>query len=100
MNIAVFRTGLMLFQGLLISIAGCSNNYRAPVADVAGGTGYVNSGRTHRVNSGETLYAIAWIYDLDYTRLARLNNIDPPYTIYAGQTLSVDPRAVAAVATT
>ncbi|MDT8399787.1 MAG: peptidoglycan DD-metalloendopeptidase family protein [Pseudomonadales bacterium] len=46
--------------------------------------------RTHRVNGGETLYAVAWMYDLDYNTLARLNNISAPYTIFPGQTLIVD----------
>ena len=42
---------------------------------------------THRVAPGETLYAIAWRYGLDYKGLARANNIDRSYTILPGQTL-------------
>lgn len=43
----------------------------------------------HRVSPGETLYSIAWRYDLDYRRLARHNDISPPYTIYPGQVLDL-----------
>lgn len=42
---------------------------------------------TYRVREGDTLYAIAWRYQLDFQQLAEWNNIDPPYTIYPGQRL-------------
>lgn len=42
---------------------------------------------THVVASGETLYAIAWRYGLDYQRIAEWNHISPPYVIHAGQRL-------------
>ena len=39
------------------------------------------------VKSGDTLIAIAWRYGWDYKRLAQLNDIAPPYTIYVGQNI-------------
>jgi lipoprotein NlpD len=44
----------------------------------------------HRVSEGESLYVIAWRYELDYSRLARVNGLSPPYTLYPGQKLSLD----------
>lgn len=44
----------------------------------------------HHVKRGETLYAIAWTYGLDYKELASLNHIGSPYTIYPGQEIRVD----------
>lgn len=44
----------------------------------------------HRVSSGETLYSIAWRYDLDHNKLARRNQIQAPFTIYPGQLLKLD----------
>lgn len=44
----------------------------------------------HRVNPGETLYSIAWRYDIDHRQLARHNGISPPFTIYPGQMLQLD----------
>ncbi len=43
--------------------------------------------RIHRVKRGDTLYAIAWRYGLDYKELARWNGIGAPYTIYPDQPL-------------
>jgi lipoprotein NlpD len=44
---------------------------------------------THPVTVGETLYSIAWRYDLDVRKLAKANAISPPYTIRSGQVLSL-----------
>lgn len=46
----------------------------------------VNPG-VYRVQPGDTLYSIAWRYDLDYRVLADWNRIRPPYTIFPGQVL-------------
>ena len=43
--------------------------------------------KSHRVGKGESLYAIAWIYNLDYQDIAAWNTIAEPYTIYPGQQL-------------
>jgi len=39
----------------------------------------------HEVAKGETLYSIAWRYNLDYKKLAKANNIGKNYAIYPGQ---------------
>lgn len=44
----------------------------------------------HRVSAGETLYSIAWRYDVDHRKLARHNDISPPFTIYPGQMIRLD----------
>ena len=46
---------------------------------------------THRVKAGETLYAIAFRYDLDYRQLATMNHVKPPYLLAVGQVLSLKP---------
>ena len=54
----------------------------------------------HVVRRGDTLYAIAWRYGMDYRTLARRNRIGPPYVIHPGQRLALHgtpkPRAGAA----
>lgn len=47
----------------------------------------------HTVMSGDTLSLIAWRYKLDYKPLARWNAIDPPYLIYPGQLIRLQPGA-------
>lgn len=42
---------------------------------------------SHVVSRGETLYAIAWRYGLEFRKLAAANNIQSPYTIYPGQSI-------------
>jgi lipoprotein NlpD len=41
----------------------------------------------YTVNKGETLYSISWRSNSDFRKIARLNNISPPYKIYPGQKL-------------
>ncbi|MCY4264306.1 MAG: peptidoglycan DD-metalloendopeptidase family protein [Gammaproteobacteria bacterium] len=43
------------------------------------------------VTAGDTLYSIAFRYELDYRQLALVNDIAPPYTIMIGQELSLTP---------
>jgi lipoprotein NlpD len=42
---------------------------------------------TYTVARGDTLYSIAWRFNLDYRRFAATNQIGPPFTIYPGQKL-------------
>ena len=73
---------LTMWVALLVS--GCqSNGAPAPVANIG------ERGKTHIVQKGDTLYSIAWRYGLDHGRLAQINRIRKPYTIYAGQRLKL-----------
>lgn len=81
---------------LFLTLSGCYSSYQAPV-DERGR--FLDAGRTHRVNGGETLYAVAWMYDLDPGALARANNLREPYSIDPGQILTVDLRNMPASAT-
>lgn len=71
---------LTVVLGLLL--AGCSS------VPYSGGT--FRSGY-HEVRRGETLYSIAWRFGLNYHELARWNDIAPPYTLYPGQELRMNP---------
>lgn len=46
----------------------------------------------HVVQSGETLYSIAWRYGRDYRELGSANGIGPPWNLRAGQVLRLDLR--------
>mgnify|MGYP001167579260 CR=1 FL=1 len=45
--------------------------------------------KTHIVQQGETLYSIAWRYDLDVVYLARVNKIGANFRINPGQALQI-----------
>ena len=42
---------------------------------------------SHLVSAGDTLFSIAFQYDLDFRSLALANGLSPPYTIFVGQQL-------------
>jgi lipoprotein NlpD len=50
------------------------------------------------VRSGDTIYSIAWKYELDPFELASWNNLSSPYRIYPGQRLNMRPEGSAATA--
>ena len=52
----------------------------------------------HQVEPGETLYSIAWRYDLDFRKLARANGIREPFVINRGQLLSLDTSKISSAA--
>lgn len=82
---------ILVFVSALL-LAGCGSSYRAPVNELGGTQRFLDAGRTHRVNAGETLYAIAWMYDLDFNALAKANNLPQPFDLSEGQVLVIDLR--------
>ena len=45
--------------------------------------------QSHTVKEGDTLYSIAYQYDIDFRTLASSNDLSPPYVIYTGRELSL-----------
>ena len=101
-----------LLAGLLLALfAACGASNRAPIRDqgrdfpddppeIVGNSGPVefqpvvdpdSGGRPgiYRVREGDTLYAIAFMYSIDYRELVAANGLTPPYTIYVGQELAL-----------
>lgn len=82
---------LSLISILLVACAGEPS--KAPVEARRGETKPVASKPIeHTVMGGDTLYAIAWRYGMDYRKLAGINGIARPYTIYPGQQLRLSGR--------
>ena len=79
--------------GLLVGVAllaGCATPSRAPVLDRSEPeptSEPVPSSREYIVKPKDSLFAIAWKYNLNYRDIARWNRIVAPYTIYPGQKL-------------
>ena len=56
-----------------------------------GGSNFNRGGPTsHLVGSGDTLFSIAFQYDLDFRSLAIANGLNPPYTIFVDQEINLD----------
>ena len=69
--------------------AGCATPSRAPVQDRSEPISKpaIRTSGEYIVRPNDSLYAIAWKFQLDYREIARRNGIAPPYTIYPGQKL-------------
>ena len=67
-------------------VVGCSNN-PASVTDRSQPPSIRI--KSHQVDAGETLYSIAWRYDLNVVDLANANSLYEPYIINPGQELTL-----------
>ena len=76
---------------LLLTVTACSN-YAAPVSTLEQPPS--NRITNHQVGTGDTLYSIAWRYDLNFRLLARANNLTEPFSLQPGQRLTLDMRGV------
>lgn len=68
--------------GLLV---GCGGKTYAPVVNAWHQSSAASS--QYRVRSGDTLYSIAWQFNLDYRSIAKANDLSSPYHIQVGQRL-------------
>lgn len=84
-----YRIGYLIsiiFIALNLTHCGNSTNY-APVVEV---WNKPMTASNYIVQKGDTLYSIAWAFDMDYRDLAKINNISAPnYPLHSGQTLNM-----------
>ena len=92
---APHRVLALSIVGATLLVAGCSSRSTpAPVETLYTGKTYQDyeadslaQANQYQVQSGETLYSIAFRASMDVNRLARINGLVEPYTIFPGQTL-------------
>jgi len=75
----------LLTAGLFLS--GCGTTHEAPVVNAWQQSS--NKASRYHVQSGDTIYSVAWSFGIDYRALAAANNLQPPYRLYAGQKLTM-----------
>jgi len=88
---------IKLYVALFISIFffGCSSRHiPAPVSSLSNYISNENhtiniTGNSYKVQTGDTLYSIAFIAGKDFRELAQNNEIPEPYVIFPGQTISL-----------
>jgi lipoprotein NlpD len=80
---------------LVLLLTACAGGPPAPVLDRSSGyrtvSNQAGTPEVHLVQRGDTLYSIAFRYNLDHRTLAGWNAIGPPYTIYPEQVLWLRP---------
>ena len=81
----MWRALVGLSSAAALAVA-CAPHGRAPVMDRSLVEGTPD---TYQVGRHDTLYSIAWRFNLDYEALASANGIGPPYVIREGQRLSL-----------
>ena len=95
---------VVVFITLFLATA-CSSRFEpAPVETLSTRVASSNnlteiSGNTYTVQRGDTLFAIAFYSGNTYRDLAKLNNIEPPYSINVGQVIKLNPSQIASVPT-
>ena len=76
--------------GLISAVSACGPRMIAVVQDRSAPVRQPES-KYRDVQSGDTLYSIAWESGRDYGDLARWNDLDPPYVIRRGQKIRLFP---------
>ncbi|CAM2994146.1 novel lipoprotein homolog NlpD [Legionella steigerwaltii] len=71
---------------LVVTLVGCGSNW-APVTELKWNPW--RHQKIYIVKRGDTLFSIAFRYDTDYRTLARLNHINPPYSLRVGQVINL-----------
>lgn len=100
------RVAQCLLPLLMLSLGACSSSlgrWENPPGQYTSSPGKVSAAprsdsTTHTVQSGDTLYSIAFRHQLDYHDLANWNGIGSDYRIIPGRVLRLKPRAEVPVA--
>lgn len=89
--------GMLRFIFFLITIfiTACSSTPTAPI--VEGWHQAPAKQSDYIVQKGDTLYSIAWAFDMDFRDLARINHLSPPYPVHVGQHLAMSPATAPAM---
>jgi lipoprotein NlpD len=94
--LAAYPRWSLAFVLIALVLSGCSSSGPAPVVSRER-HGPAPAG-FYRIQSGDTLYSIAFRRGLDYRALAQWNGLATPYRIYSGRLLRVEPKSGAPTA--
>lgn len=72
-----------MMASLVLLVSGCMSDERAPV--VSASIEINDKAPFYRVKPGDTLYSIAWAYNLDYRTLLSINHLPLDAKIHPGQ---------------
>ena len=86
MKISANCYGYVLIIGCLVGAHGCSTPAMVPIADL---TTEASNSSVRIVQTGETLYVLAWEAGIDYRVIARANGLKRPYQVVPGQRIRI-----------
>lgn len=81
---------LIIWFSFILLLSACSSNSHTYAPVVNGWQQQTTTAKNlYTVQKGDTIYSIAWAFDMDYRELANINHLSSPYIIHAGQQLSM-----------
>jgi lipoprotein NlpD len=89
---ALCNTVIIMVAVSLLLLSGCHRHHRSATTAQPQSTivkRQLNSDGTYYVRKGDTLYAIAFSYDVDPMDVAQMNGISSPYIIFPGQKIKL-----------
>ncbi|MCD6048312.1 MAG: lysM domain protein [Gammaproteobacteria bacterium] len=88
----------IILAGSVVILTACSSGTTAPVVN---SWNSIDTTQTfHKVQAGETIYSIAWRYNVSDEDLIRWNNLQKPYYVRIGQSIRLTPPPGASTAAT
>lgn len=76
---------IVVWIPLILMLTGCEDTSPYAPVEESRSIHFSANQTTYRVRPGDTLYAVAFLFDKDYQQLATFNHLRKPYTLYAGQ---------------
>lgn len=81
---------LLVIFGAGISMVACTVDEPAS-APIVDGWQQQTATSAYRVQEGDTVYSVAWMFGMDYSDIVRYNKLSEPYTLKSGQALWLTP---------
>lgn len=78
-------------------LAGCESAVQAPVEELRPQFSMNHANASYTVRPGDTLFAIAFLFDQNVEQLARLNHLSYPYRLRTGQVIRLSSHVTQAV---
>jgi len=76
---------------LMLALVGCGGSQAVAPVGVYRAQSQEPPRSVYKVKRGDTLYSVSWRFGMDFKRVASINGIKSPYTIYVGQKLKFKP---------
>lgn len=87
----------LFYTSVSLLLAGCESTVQAPVEELRPQFSMNHANASYTVRPGDTLFAIAFLFDQNVEQLARLNHLSYPYRLRTGQVIRLTSHVTRAV---